>query len=206
VTIVGDETTNANYQFDRGGSIRANFTTKRTGGGIAPTHPTTVRVDNGTGAGFSKTYDIGASDSLDTATYGLLFPYANPYAVYADNCLSAKPPSATSAALTPGSTVQAGEVRIPALNITVNDNGVKVHNATVRVITQCGSTYARKATDGLIDDPGFPYATSGMTLCATDGVRKRVLANQSNADFDGGNITLDIGKLGSTDVSPSTCP
>lgn len=206
-TIVGDETTNAGYQFDRGAAIRANFRTKRPGEDrLISTQPAIVRVDNGTGAGFSRTYDIGTSDSLDTSASGLLFPFANSYVVYADNCLSAKPAEPTSVALTPGSTVQAADVRLPALNITVKDRGVNVDNATVRVVTQCGTTYERQTSGGLIDDPGFPYATSGMTLCATDGERKRVLTNRANADFDGLDVTLDVGTDGSIDTDLSTCP
>ena len=174
--IVGDETTNANYQFDRGGVIRTTFTTKRPGGPTISTKPQRVRVDNGTGAGFLKDYDIGTSSSLDTTASGLLFPFANHYAVYAGDCTSAKPPAPTSVALTPGATVQATDVRLPAMNIRVKDDGANVANATVSVITQCANTYTRRTdVDGLIDDPGFPYATAGMTLCATDGVRKRVL-------------------------------
>lgn len=207
VDIVGDQTTNANYQFDRGGAIRTNFTTKRPGGPSISTKPQRVRVDNGTGAGFSKDYDIGTSSSLDTTASGLLFPFANPYAVYADDCTSARPPEPTSVALTPGATVEATDVQMPALNITVQDDGADVAHATVSVITQCGNTYTRQTDfDGLIHDPGFPYATAGMTLCATNGARKRVLTDQVNTNFDGVDVTMDLGSTGSTAVDPQQCP
>jgi hypothetical protein len=197
VSVVGDETINAGYQFDHGGAIRANFTTKRAGVPV-PTKPTIVRVENSTGAGFLKDYNVGAS-SLDTTASGRLFPFANPYAVYADNCPSAKPPTATSVALTPGSTVQAADVQLPALNITVTNNNAIVDNATVSVTTPCGTTYTRHTDSaGLIDDPGFPYASAGMTICATKDGRKRVLNDQANTNFDGTNVLLNIGSPGST--------
>jgi hypothetical protein len=201
VSVVGDETINAAYQFDHGGAIRANFTTKRAGVPM-PTKPTIVRVENSTGAGFLRDYSVGAS-SLDTTASGRLFPFANPYAVYADNCPSAKPPTATSVALTPGSTVQAADVQLPALNITVKDDGGDVANATVTVTTPCGNTYTRQTDSaGLIDDPGFPYATAGMTVCASKGGRKRVLSNQANTSFDGVDMTLNIGSSGSSGNCP----
>jgi hypothetical protein len=113
----------------------------------------------------------------------------------------------TSVALAPGATVQATDVQMPALNITVKDDGANVANATVSVITQCANTYTRQTdVDGLIDDPGFPYATAGMTLCATNGVRKRVLTDQVNTNFDGVDVTMDIGTSGSTGVDPQLCP
>lgn len=207
VGIVGDATTNANYEFDRGGAIRTTFTTKHPGRGIIPTKPQHARVENSGGGGFSKDYDVGMSSSLDTTASGLLFPFANPYAVYADTCSSAKPPTPTSVAVAPGGTVQAADVQLPALNITVKEDGANVANATVRVITQCGSTYTRETDlNGLIEDPGFPYATAGMTLCATNGVRKRVLTDRENTNLDGVDVTLDIGASDGTASDPELCP
>jgi hypothetical protein len=197
VKITGDETTNANYQLDRGAAIRASFKTQRPDEPLMATHPRFVSVDNSTGDSVSKNYDIGTADNLDTTASGLLFPFANPYAVYADTCSSARPPTPTSVALAPGANARADDVLIPALNITVKYHGINVPFATVRVTTPCGNTYARR-TDihGLIDDPGFPYATDGMTICASSFSHKIELEDQANTNFGGEDVTLDIGTSG----------
>jgi len=210
-TVAGDATTNASFQFDQGGSIRTNFKVRNPpAGALIDTDPKLVRVDNGTGSGFARTYDIGATaSSLDTTSQGLLFPFANPYSIYADNCLAAKPTTnLTSATVTPGGSVQAADTVLPALDITVTNGGVPLSGATVRVVTACGSVYQRTTiAGGKLADPGFPYGT-GFTVCATNGTRKRVVTAQSNTSFAnaGTPVTLDVGAAGSTTTSPSSCP
>jgi len=206
-TIIGDVTNNVRYQFDRGGSIRTNFKVRTTAGALIDTYPKLVRVDNGTSGFSSKTYDIGTTSSLDTAPGGLLFPFANPYSVYAD-CALTKPPTPTSAAVTPGGVIQAADTVLPAMHVTVTNNTTAVVGATVRVLTPCPSVYQRTTiTAGKLADPGFPYGT-GFTVCASNGTRKRVLTARTNTNFAaaGTPVALDIGTSGSTTSSPNSCP
>jgi hypothetical protein len=210
--VVGEMTTNVNYLYDRGGSISTNFKVKDrlTGLPTIDTKPKVVSVDNSTGTGFAKTYDIGTTSSLNTPL-GLLFPFTNPYAVYADSCGSAKPltPDApTSATVTPGGSIQAADTVLPALDVLVTSNATKIA-ATVRVITACGSVYQRTtaAATGRLADPGFPYG-AGITICATNGTRKRVVTGATNKIFTaaGTPYAMDIATSGSTSTLPNACP
>jgi hypothetical protein len=208
-SVVGDATSNLNYLFDRGGSIRTSFKVRYPPlGALVDTDPEVVRVDNGGPPSFSRNYDIGATSSLDTAPAGLLFPFTNPYSVYADNCIAAKPPTnLTQPTLTPGATVQAADTVLPALDITVTRGGPALAGATVRVITTCGTAYTRQTNSaGKLSDPGFPYGT-GFTLCATDGTRKRVVTSQANTSFAnaGTAVAMAIPTTGST-PNPTACP
>lgn len=191
-SVVGDATSNVDYQYDRGASIRANFKVRDVTGALIATSPKLVTVENGTGAGMSKTYDIGTASSLDTASQGRLYPFTNPYAVHA-GCASNKPPVPTPAALTPGGTIQAADTVLPALRITVLDGSTPVANATVAVATGCGNTIVRRTnSQGQLDDPGFPYGT-GFTVCAWDGgTRGRVVSGQANTKFTGTAVTMHL--------------
>jgi hypothetical protein len=210
-SVIGDAPTTLTYMFDRGGSIRTNFKVRNPPGGVlVDTKPQVVRVDNGGPPSFTRTYDIGATSSLDTSSSGLLFPFTNPYSVYADNCLAAKPttnltqPTLTAADPDP---VPASETVLPALDITVTRGGPVLAGATVRVITTCGTVYTRQTNSaGKLDDPGFPYGT-GFTLCATDGTRKRVVTAQANTSFAnaGTAVAMAIPTSGST-PNPTACP
>jgi hypothetical protein len=54
-SVVGDATSNVNYLFDRGGSIRTNFKAKNPpSGALVDTKPSVVRVDNGGPPSFSR--------------------------------------------------------------------------------------------------------------------------------------------------------
>jgi Tfp pilus assembly protein PilV len=206
-SVVGDAPTKLTYMFDRGGSIRTNFKVKNPPSGVlVDTKPEVVRVDNGGPPSFSRTYDIGATSSLDTSSSGLLFPFTNPYSVYADNCLAAKPTTnLTQPTLAAGGAAQADDTILPALDITVTKGG-PVLGATVRVITTCGTVYTRTTNSaGKLDDPGFPYG-AGFTLCATDGTRKRVVTAQTNTNFVNATaVPMAIPTTGST-PNPTACP
>jgi hypothetical protein len=109
--------------------------------------------------------------------------------------------------LTSGAEVQAADTILPALNITVASNGTAVNNATVRVVTTCGTVYARQTNSaGKLADPGFPYGT-GFTVCATNGTRKRVMtvANTSFANA-GTTVAMGIGSGDSGSTTGSGCP
>ncbi len=178
-SVVGDATSNVSYQYDRGASIRTSFKVRDATGALIATSPKLATVENGTGAGLSKTYDLGTSSSLDTASQGLLFPFTNPYAIYA-GCASNRPPAPTAAALTPGRRDPGGGHR-PAGAAHHRAGRLGARRRRDRgVATGCGNTIVRRTNgQGQLDDPGFPYGT-GLTVCATDGVtRKRVVSGQS---------------------------
>jgi len=204
-SVVGDATSNVSYQYDRGASIRTSFTVRDATGALIATSPKLATVESGTGAGLSKTYNLGTASSLDTASKGLLFPFTNPYAIYA-GCASNRPPAPTAAALTPGDAIQAADTVVPALHVTVLDGSSPVVGATVSVATGCGNTIVRRTNgEGQLDDPGFPYGT-GLTVCATDGVtRKRVVSGQQNTNLTTGTIVM-LQLNGGSKTNLSACP
>jgi Tfp pilus assembly protein PilV len=204
-SVVGDATANVSYQYDRGGSIRTSFKVRDAGGTLVASRPGLVTVENGTGAGLSNAYDIGTASSLDTASEGLLFPFANPYAIFA-GCAGNRPPAPTAAALAPGGSVQAPDTILPALHVTVRNGAAAVASATVRVVAGCSNTIVRRTNaQGALDDPGFPYG-SGLTVCATDGTtRKRVVSGQANTNLTTGTtVTMDLGGGATTNLD--ACP
>jgi Tfp pilus assembly protein PilV len=209
--VVGDAPSKMTYLFDRGGSIRTNFKVKTPpSGALVDTKPKVVRVDNGGPPSFTRNYDIGATSSLDTASTGLLFPFTNAYSVYADNCVAAKPGTTdlTQPTVTVGDPVQAVDTILPALDITVTSNGVAVNNATVRVVTTCGTVYddRRTTSAGKLADPGFPYGT-GLTVCATNGTRKRVRTVTNTSFLNAGTaVAMSIGTADSGSTTGSACP
>ncbi|MEA2274329.1 MAG: hypothetical protein QOI98_3037 [Solirubrobacteraceae bacterium] len=209
-SVIGDAPSKLTYMFDRGGSIRTNFKVRNPPSGVlVDTKPEVVRVDNGGPPSFSRTYDIGATSTLDTSSSGLLFPFTNPYSVYADNCLAAKPTTnLTEPTVTPGAPVQADDTVLPALDITVTNNAIPVSGATVRVVTTCGTVYDDRTTNilGKLNDPGFPYGT-GFTVCATKGGRKRVKTVANTSFLNAGTaVAMGIGTADSGSTTGSTCP
>jgi Tfp pilus assembly protein PilX len=202
VPVVGDQTSNVALQYDRGGYLQASFQTKRTSSATATdTYPKHAHVTNSGGGGVSVSFPLTGS----SGTSGLLFPFTSAYTVHADRCAATEvpvpapaptppfpaAPSATSATVSSGTTTPAAPMRIPAVNLKVTSGGVPVNAAAVRVITPCGTTLRRTTTsDGFVDDPGFPYATS-LAFCVSDGVRSREVT-QSNTNFNGSTLTVDI--------------
>lgn len=68
---------------------------------------------------------------------------------------------------------------LPALNLKVTAGGGPVDHAAVRLTTPCNTVYRRTTTsDGVIDDPGIPYAAS-VAICVSDGM-SQVLTTSPN--------------------------
>jgi hypothetical protein len=203
VAVVGDQTSNVTVQYDRGGTIQANFTTKRyIGSAPSPTNPGFAHATNSGGGGVSRSFAVTGSQG----TSGLLFPFTTGYTIHGDSCAAAEvpvpapattPPSpvaptAVSATVTPGATTPA-TIRLPAVNIiaTTDDEATPVSGAIVKVTTPCGTVYRRTTTaTGEIDDPGFPYASS-LAICVSDGTRQH-LTSSANRNFNTTEVVVDI--------------
>ena len=202
VAVVGGQTSNIALQYDRGGRLETAFRTKRYDfAPLIPTEPKKAHVTHGGGGGVSIPYDaIG-----DRATTPLLFPFSSGYTVHPDSCTAAEvpvpapvpdpltpaAPTAVSKTVEPGLTTATSVVRLPALNLTVTADEQPVAGAQIRVTTPCGTVYRRTTdADGLIDDPGFPYAEA-QDVCVSNGSRKLEMTIP-NTNFNGSNLTLDI--------------
>jgi Tfp pilus assembly protein PilV len=185
VAVVGDQTSNVALQFDRGGYLQTTFKTrKRSSGPGFVTTPQAAHVTNSGGGGVSISY----AASGDHATSPLLFPFTSAYTIHPDSCASAEvpasvdpstgPPVATSATVARGTTTSTISW-LPALNLKVTAGGGPVDHAAVRLTTPCNTVYHRTTmSDGVIDDPGIPYAAS-VAICVSDGMRQ-VLTTSPN--------------------------
>jgi len=204
-SVVGDQTSNVDLEYDLAGGVRAAFTTKRSSTATTTaTSPQKAMVENAN-AKFSPRAFTPTGSSLDTGL--VLFPFATTsYTIYADGCATARPPTANlGSVLAPaGSSSAIVTVQLPALNILVQKSGVNVANATVKVTSPCGSTVYTRSTlsNGTIDDPGFPWGDL-LNVCVSDGTRKRVIASVANKTYPVTNVTYDIGTFGST---TGACP
>ena len=200
--LPGNETTYYNAEYDLAGGLRATFTTKRSAAAaVTSTAPQKAMVDH-SDARFTtaKPFNV-TGDALDTGL--ALWGFSSPYSIYAGGCTSAKPAAGAnigSALVVAGTTSSPATVQIPAMNILVQNNGVNVANAVVKV-TSCGTTYTR-TTDatGLVTDPGFPYGI--LSVCVSNGARKRQ-STVSNSTYPATNTTQDVGTFFS---STGTCP
>jgi Tfp pilus assembly protein PilV len=212
VAVVGGQTSNVALQYDRGGRLETTFrTTRYAYAPLIATAPQKVHVTHAGGGGVAIRY----AATGDSATTPLLFPFSSGYTVHPDSCAAAEvpvpapvpaplappAPSAVSKTVVPGVTTQTSVVQLPALNLTVTADDVPVAGAQIRVTTPCGTVYHRTTdADGLIDDPGFPYAESD-DVCVSNGTRK-LETTLANTNFNGTNLTLDI-----TSGEPTgTCP
>jgi Tfp pilus assembly protein PilV len=213
VSVAGDQTTTVAYQYDRGGYLSTQFTTRRSRTTpLIATNPEFAHVTHTGGGGVSVPFPVTG----DVATSGLLFPFTSAYTVHADTCAAAEvpavpetpvpdlpaAPSATTGIVTPGTTTTTSTMRLPSPNIRVTRDGSPLTGATVRVTTPCGTVYRRTTiANGVLGDPGFPYVTS-LAICVTDGTRQAE-ATRSNTNFNNAlNFTVNIS---STTSPEGTC-
>ncbi len=203
VSVVGDQTSNVALQYDQGGRVQTTFKTWRAANGtLIDTNPEKAHVTHSGGGGVSVAFDVTGS----TATSGLLFPFSTAYTVQPDTCAAGEVPATPEAPVPdtaalpptvtgivkPGETTVTSVRRLPSPNIRVTLNNVAQVGATARVTTPCGTVYRRTTTtNGVLSDPGFPYATS-LAICVTDGTRQ-VLTTRSNTNFNtSSNFTVNI--------------
>jgi len=210
-SVAGDQTANVSIDYDQAGAIAANFTTKRSSAAAATnTAPQKAMVENGSYAAFTgRSFPVTAA-ALDTGL--TLYPFTGPYQVYAGECAAQKPPLAAnyaSVAAPRGATSAAATIQVPALNVTVTNNGAGVSGAVVKATSPCsGGVVYTRGTDsaGLIVDPGFPYGNldsvcvSGVVAGVT---RNRVVGTVANTTYPATNATYDISTAGST---TGACP
>jgi Tfp pilus assembly protein PilV len=213
VSVVGGQTSTAAFQYDRGGRLSTQFTTKRSRTSPAmATNPQVAHATHSGGGGVSVAFPV----SGDVATSGLLFPFSSGYTVHADSCAAGEvpsvpetpvpelpaPPAPVTGTVMPGVTTTTATMRLPSPNIRVTRDGSPLVGATARVTTPCGTVYRRTTiAGGVLDDPGFPYVTN-LAVCVSDGTRQ-VEATRSNTNFNNSlNYTMNI----SSTASPTgTC-
>lgn len=212
VAVTAGETNKLQYDFDRGGFTKVTFRTRARGVEL-PTKPERVQFFNAAQpSGTPKTFAINqASDEWDGSSIPL-FPFTSPYAVYAGNCkANAVPgtnPNAKFVNITPNVFQNTGVVYLPAIDVTVRYGtpgapGAVVNKAMV-MYDPAGCTplyrrYTKEDGTGQLEDPGFPYAATGLICAAGPGANgRRIVRNQANVNFgvNGTQITLFLNDTG----------
>jgi Tfp pilus assembly protein PilV len=209
-TVVGDQTSNVNLEYDQAGAIAVNFTTQRTSASpVTSTAPQKAFVESSHAAFANKPFPVSSASGTQLNTGLALYPFTDPYTIYAGECSASKPasPHFASVMAPPGATSSAATLQIPALNILVQNSGANVSGGIVKATSPCGGTpYLRHTlSNGTIDDPGFPYG-SVQGICVSDasgGRHRTVPGTVANTTYPGTNVTYDIGTAGS---ATGPCP
>jgi Tfp pilus assembly protein PilV len=196
-SVAGEQTRNVVFTYDQGGTLSADFTTKRASDvTTVATEPAFATVEHPGPPATLLPYAI-AHSHLDTP---LLFPFTSAYAVYADSCKLARPATPAAATVPPGGNAAAAAIVLPSLDIKVVKGTTAVSGATVSVVTACGTKIKRTTTTaGRLADPGYPWGT-GFAVCVSDGALKQQLT-LSNTTLPGQDVTVNLAT-----GTAGTCP
>lgn len=210
ITQVPGSTTLTQFQYDLAGSVTVNFVTssgtasKATSLSAFNAHiPLTPSL---------RTYSLGSSPGVSTATADKLFPFTDPYTFFSGSCLAEKPPATSNklatATVGPGSTSQTVTVTEPAIKTTVQDRfGTALSGATVYITESdagCNDAYTdTSTTGGALSNPGYPYGH--FYVCASQGGRWGWYAGTVDNTADTG-ATVPPFRVSSSSKSGTYCP
>jgi hypothetical protein len=168
--VTGEATSTVAFDYDVGGRVQAQFETWD-GTTAVPANGTSFTVLSSHLPVSPAPFGDGASHGSFTS--GLLFPFTDPYGVYAGNCAGANPAlyagqSAALAQVLPGGTTSVA-VREPPINVRAMNGATPLQNAVVKLTgTGAGCTVLPARTtgvDGRITDRAFPYGP--YTFCVS---------------------------------------
>lgn len=172
VGVVGETTATAGFDYDRGGQVRANYTTwNGTGWVTAAGAAFTIQHPRMTVALPPVTSDLS----------GLVYPFPDPYSVYAGSCPGADPlrngQPATTAAVPRGG-VASVDVRLASLGVKVVNGTTPRAGATLTLTgtgAGCGPLPPRATgSDGYPADRAVPLGS--YSLCVADVGTVRTVA------------------------------
>jgi len=218
VDVIGASTVVLAFDYDLGGRIQANYQTLTQSGGTA------VAAN---GLAFSA---VTSHLSVPLGPYGdganhtsflsaVVFPFADPYGVYAGSCRGADPTalglSAQLAQVDPGGTA-AVTVREPPIDLQViNGAGTPISGASVYFTgtgSGCGALPMRTTdVNGYLPDRAFPYGSYSVCILAPITVRRvtttykttTTLNNNSASGIPTRSATVDFSTVRTTGT---TCP
>jgi len=207
-------------QYDKPGALEVDFKYRvGSSGEFKPSSASAIRVFNTT---MTSALGVTASGGNPAATIttptspAKLFPFTSPYAVYAGTCSSNNPnpeskpeapgaPAVASITVPPGASVAPlpkGTIQLPALNVTVKQNGVLLSGAKVRVTGTC--SFARNYTtnaSGVLPDPGLPWGTYEVCVSGkntSNSMRKATFSNVSVQNLTSGTaVNADTNSMSS---------
>lgn len=212
VGVVGGGTNTLAFDYDLGGRIQADYETWDGSATVAANGTEFTTVNSRLTVPLLPFGDGAPHASF---TSGLVFPFTDPYGVYAGNCAGADPLAngqpATLVQVNPGATVPVA-VRLPPINLRVVDGSAPVANASVKLAgtgAGCGALPARSTdANGYLLDVAYPYGT--YTACVEAAGRAQTvtqtgdttLANTTAAGIAAGSAaTFDMAT-----APAGTCP
>ena len=171
VGVAGEATSTTVFDYDAGGRIQADYETLL-GGEPAPANATVFTAV--TSHLTVPLPPIGDGAPHGSYTSGLVYPFTDPYGVYAGDCAGADPVTygqpAQLALVEPGATT-AVPMRLPPVDLRALHDGRPVSGATARFTATgsgCSAAYARTTgSDGYLTDRALPYGEYAVCVQAT---------------------------------------
>lgn len=212
VGVVGAATNTLVFDYDLGGRIQADYDTWNGRAAVPANGTEFTAVSSHLTVPLAPFGDAAPHASF---TSGLVFPFTDPYGVYAGNCAGADPLAngqpATLAQVNPGATAVVA-VREPPINLRVVNGALPVANAAVTLTgtgSGCGALPARATgATGFLLDPVYPYGRYSACVQAAGRAQTvtmtgaTTLANTSPTGIAAGNAaTFDMAA-----APVGTCP
>ena len=177
-SVIAGATNSVAFEYDQAASANVAFDTQ-IGASVQPAQGVGISYQHG-GMPQGTVNVTSATSATSISTGARVFPFADAYAVWGGACAGADPrtygqttPMVTFA---PGA-IQSVTVRMPALNLRIQKNGVAFTAANVRIspaTAGCGSTFSNPAgqisSAGALTQPGMPYGD--YNVCIDDGSRR----------------------------------
>jgi hypothetical protein len=202
--VVGEATMTVAFDYDLGGYVQADFETL-VGGVPTPASWPDFSAVNARLALPMATFSGGGAPvtSIRSAT---VFPFTDPYGVFAGRCAGARPGDADVqlALVEPGGTTPIA-VRLPPIDLQVLDGAAPVAGAVASFTATgsgCNGTTTRTTGgDGFLTERGLPYGT--YDVCVQAGSRHLLgtVDNRAPAGVPADRARYDMA-LGTT----GTCP
>jgi Tfp pilus assembly protein PilV len=205
--VVGEATSTTAFDYDLGGRIQATYETlDRAGGAPVPANGTAFTAVTSHLTVPLAPFGDGAPHGSYTS--GLVYPFSDPYGVYAGDCAGADPSAyggtTQLAQVEPGATA-AVTLREPPVDLLVTRGGSAVSGATVKLTgtgAGCGALPDRTTGgDGYLTDRALPYGTYSVcvqaTIAGTTYAKSGTVANTSAAGVATADATYDLTSAGS---------
>lgn len=213
VDVVGASTVTLAFDYDLGGRITATYQTLTRSGGTAVAANDTAFSAINSHMSVPVTFGDGALHASYTSS--VVFPFADPYGVYAGSCRGADPTTlslpAQLAQVDPGGTA-AVTVLEPPIDLKILNSGAGIQGATV-VLTATGSGCSAVYRGTTPDTTGalsfrVPYGSYSACILAPITVRRTTTTYKTTVPLSSNRTT---GIASTTDFSTirttgTTCP
>lgn len=202
--VVGEGTMTVAFDYDLGGYVQANFETLA-GGVPTPASWPDFSAVNARLALPMVTFDGGGAPVASIRS-AAVFPFTDPYGVFAGRCSGARPADADVqlALVEPGGTTPVA-VRLPPIELQALSGGSPVAGAVARFTATgsgCNGTTTRTTgRDGFLTERGLPYGT--YAVCVQAGTR-RLLGTVDNSAPTG--VPAADARYDMTLAPTGTCP